>query len=649
MKKSYLFLASALVLAGCADNDEYLANEPSTPAGGTTEIAFSMKNAKMYRGTLSGKDAAEKLGNEFIVYGTKHVNAETETAANDAVAFENYKVVYEDNTAGTTASNSANWEYVGKTNAYTTVTPNTHTSQTIKYWDYSADDGYTFTAFSGKDLAGKTNAKIEKLTASEAQTGGDVYDKGYKVTLPAGTSLDGIYFSDRVEVPEANYGNPVVLTFRNLGARVRVGFYETVPGYSVKIDKFYVDDDASAAVTKYNDMADAKTTFAAALRNVDANPTGTTKSNTLTITYGDGTDATGEAKNQPKVSSSSSAVYTNKLVLGASVVNTTLGKSADAATMDQTDGAYTTVYPNLELTTPMLIRCDYTLTSDDGKGEEIHVKNARVVVPTQYCQWKSNYAYTYLFKISENTNGTTGKEPSDKDDPSTGDKEGLSAITFDAVTIDATEYTQENITTVATNNVTSYGLKSASTVTATSEYVGGNDVYFVTSQTTGTEHRVIAPTAIGTDATNAQVYKLNKAATEAEVIAQLTGAKNGVELTDVTGASLEQYVPSADGTKLNFGSNGAVKFTPAAPASDPEYYAYVYCTTKYAAPTYTAVQTGDNFGPTTTYYYKTTDGIYYVASGIVEANFATYKDKLYTQTNAGTAGVYDVKVVKIVK
>ena len=655
MRKSYFFLASAaLVLASCTDNILPESNV-SEIASGSQTIDFNLKTSPLTRATLSGKSAAEVLNSEFVVYGTKHTAAETATSDNDAIAFQNYKVTWTDNTAGTSTSNSSNWEYVGVSPYAKTLVSPVASSQTIKYWDESATEGYTFTAFAGKKILDNNNSGseaspvIQKITTTTA-TGATVYDKGYTVNIPADASLDDIYFSDRVEVPKTSYGNPVTLTFRNFGSRVRVGFYETVPGYSVKIDKFYVDNRATknGPVTKYSEMGSEETSkFSAALQNVNASAEG---GNTVTVTYGDGTN--GIETNQVKVNSGSSANYQYTLTLGTGILSaTSLAKSSAEPTWDTEKGAYTTVYPNLDNTKPMLIRCDYTLTADDGSGETIKVKNARVVVPVQYCQWKSNYAYTYLFKISDKTNGTTGSV-TDPDTPS-GDKEGLFPITFDAVAITATQDNQETITTLATNSVTTYS--KTSEVTKNDEYKAGEDIYFVNESTTG-EHSVLA--VAGTTANtakNAVIYSIgNTPYSEAEIFAQLTGSTvKDLTLTQVTeGVSQEQKVPSASGTDLDFGKNGALKFTPSAAG----YYAYVYCTTKYDATEYTKLTDTDSYDTTgaTVYYLNANEGIesttpvYYVASGIKdEATFNALKSNLYKVSKAGTAGAYDIKVVKV--
>ena len=645
-----LTAAAAMMFAGCANDDTVM--NAGGEAGQLTNatIGFNLTVPGQTRATLSGKDAADKLNSEFVVFGIK--NAVDGGEAQNT--FTNYKVAFTDASAGSTETNTNNWEYVGQTPyAEAKVTPAV-TSQTVKYWDYSATNGYTFTAFAGKDFLGNDKAKVEKITTTAGEDKTE-YDKGYIVTVPSAADLSKIFFSDRKVVEKStDYNQPVALTFRNFGAKVRVGFYETIPGYSVKIDKFYYDSDATTApVTTFKAMDKAPTDgkFVAALQNV--NPSAA-DGNQVTVTYYGANTAN---ENQPKINSGSSANYQYTLTLGSGITSaTSLQTTASNPTWD-TSGTdnYTMVYPNLEASNPMLIRCDYTLTAEDGSGETIKVKNARVVVPAEYMKWKPNFTYTYLFKISDKTNGTTGTDPSNPDEGD--DNEGLHPITFDAVVVDATTGNQEYVATVSTNNVITYA--NGSKVTTNAEYKAGEDIYVVNQSTkagTDSKHFVIKPTAIGTAASNAQVYKLGKAATESEVYAQLNGSKMGITmnaLSDDNAASIVTTVPLADGTSATI---DAVKFTPATiTGTSPEYYAYVYTTTAYEAPEYDSAKDA-TYNNSTVYYFRTAnstesanDGVYYTASGISEANFGTYKSKLYTvkSDKTGTAGVYDIKVITV--
>ncbi len=649
-----LTAAAAMMLAGCANDENVI-----TQGGGASEltdatIGFNLTVPGQTRATLSGKDAADKLNSEFVVFGTKHMDAaEDGTATNDQNVFMNYKVTYTENTVGTSETNTRNWEYVDVA-PYDEklVSPKTG-SQTVKYWDYSAKNGYTFTAFAAQKELTDGHVTITKTTADPATENKSVYKKGYTVSATKDAVLDNIYYSDRVEVSKAKYAKPVTMTFRNFGSRVRVGFYETVPGYTVKIDKFYFDSDADAAVTTYSAMKDgSESEFKAALWNVNKEPKagaeGTTATNKLTVTY----YSEGTVINQPTVTNTT-VTYTPTLTLGTGLTNTTLADKSSAPTWDTANGGYTTVYPNEACSNPMLIRCDYTLTAEDGSGETIKVKNARVVVPAEYMKWKPNFTYTYLFKISDSTNGTTGDDPKDPDNP---DNEGLHPISFDAVVIDATTGNQEYVATVSTNTVITYA--KGSQVTTNAEYKAGEEIYVVDQSTTaGTDnkHSVIKPSAIGNAVGNAQVYKLNKAATEGEVYAQLNGANLGITTTAVSGdnvASIVTEVPLSDGTNLTL---DAVKFKPAAlaVATKPEYYAYVYTKTEYKATEYESAAQ-KKYDSNTVYFFKTADssegandGVYYAASGIGSDNFETYKSKLYVVKSSGTAGVYDIKVITV--
>jgi len=630
MKKYYFYLLATAMLAGCTSDE--LLNEVSNSNSKETEpqaISFGSSAPNLTRGTSVGSDAASKLHNSFVVYGTKHIAAaENETADNDAVVYNMYHVSYTANSAYSTETNTSNWEYVGDT-AYSAAVIG---EQTIKYWDLSAANGYTFYAFASNQISYPANdadvVKVEKITS-----GTDLYKKGFKVTLASGANMADIYYADRVTVAKAAYGDPVTFTFRGMGSKVRVGFYETIPGYSVKINKFYYDDDAASDVTTFaamNKVDSAK--FQAAVQNIGV-AAGST--NTMYVEYYDNSDPAVENR---AIVKGSTVQYQYNLQLGGGILNTTLGTSSSACTWDD-NGSYTSVYPNVGNANPMLIRCDYTLTSTDGSNETIEVKNARVVVPVQYVQWKSNYAYTYIFKISDKTNGTTGAAPTDPDDPTSGEKEGLYPITFDAVVI-ATDFDnleQETITALADNSVTTY--QNGKVVTANNEYRAGA-IYVV--NTDNAAHTLIAPSAIGEDATMAQIYKVTTTGdgiSEATVYAALNGAKNGLTLTAAT-ATLTDAVPAADGSNYNFGTNGAVSF-----AADSASYAYVYCKTKYVATTYKAA--ADDYSVSETYYLKTTNDVYYRASGIGADNYATYKSQLYVQDAAGTPGVYDIKVIRV--
>ena len=623
MKKMFFMAAVLAVMTSCSDND-YFGDSPNEAlANGqvlTDEINFGFSVPQLTKANLYGSSAADKLSNKFVVYGTKHVNAEDKGAGNDAVVFNNFQVEWAASTAGTTASNSSDWEYVGK-QAYDAQP----SSQAIKYWDRSANNGYTFYAFSSTNISyPKTASDLVQITKTTADAT-SLYNKGYAVTVKNGASLNNLYFSDRVEVPETNYGKTVSLTFRNIGAKVRFGFYETINGYTVKIDKFYIDDANTAVVTDFATMNDGQTDgFYASLQNIK-----TSTDQTVNVTYYDETTET-QVINRPKVSNPASGFdYHIKMGDGTGFIGTNLAKTSANPTWAVAGGAYTPVFPFEYNTNPMLVKLDFTMTSEDGNGDVIHVRGARAIVPAKYVQWKGNFAYTYIFKISDMTNGTTG-EVDGNGDPT--DPEGLQPITFNGMVVDFDNEKQETITTVATNSITTYADGAI-----TNEYTSGKAIYAVV--TDNSTHNVITPSAIGAAANQAQVYSLNKGVTEADMLAHLNGAPvDGLTKNAVT-STIEATVPLTDGTTPSIAN---VKFTPSAVG----YYAYVYTRTAYVAPEY-AVQSAGTYDSGKTYYMKNAANVYYAVSVPTEEAFNDNKASLYLRSSEGTVGVYDIKIIKV--
>lgn len=642
MKKQFRLVIAALLMAACSNNS-YIGNEDNLIPDAKPQpgIVFGALQSAATRADATGADAADRLGNKFVVFGTKHRQAETADETNDAIVFDMFQVEYAAGSAGSTETNTCNWEYAGKTAYKPLAIP-----QEVRYWDYEATKGYTFYAFSSTDISYPASAS-DLVSVQKVTTGATRYDKGYSVQTQPGANLDNLYFSDRTDVLPAFYQQPVLLRFRTFASRVRVAFYETVPGYNVQIDRFYYDADASVAastapVSTFAQMEDVMDgtpghdRFAASVQRVTDNPTG----NSFTVSYyPDGTNI-----NQAHVTNTT-VDYEYSLILGDNLFGAPIGSSSGALTYDYADKHYTTIYPFEASTTPMMLRLDYTLTANDGTGDVIHVRNARVTVPSAFMQWRSNYAYTYIFKISDKTNGTTGGDPTDPDHPGSDpddDPEGLFPITFDACVVTSQDFGQEWITSIMTNSVSSYSLTSD--VANSNEYHVGENIYLVT--TNNTTHNILPAAGVGDATGYAQVYAATTTGeeiTEAAVWAQLTGTPNDISLTPVTPApTLVPGVPRPDGSAYVVGTNGALRFTPSAAGK----YVYVFCETQYVAPTYEPA--GTTFDLMANYYFLSTSGAYYAASGLHVDNYATYQPLLYQQTAPGTPGVYTVKVINVV-
>ena len=467
---------TSLTLVGCSDND-FLGtdNGQEVAKQGNGEITFVAGNAKTTRAgeNLIGATAAEKLGGMFVVEGTKGTE-QTNSPSTDVV-FDNYLVGYDYNSAGTTETNTNNWEYVGKQTGITgRMTPatwgalhgaGTAQAQTVKYWDYSTAQ-YDFIAWSTGQREAVTDAAVagSKVKVTRINTGTTLSSNGFKLTALSAEDLLQCYYTDINTVLKANYGDPVTLTFRNMAAKARIALYETVPGYSIKAVKFYTSDAKPTAPTDLGSgtsedatlftmgsdvlpQSGEVTVFYPHIGTEHRDAPQTTDYNKASVTVGEVTDgATSTTKGFGTLTAQYGAAESHEaagnIYLGRSLPNATYaGSSADKF--------YTAVIPN-STGKALTLRVDYTLVSTDGSGEEIKVYGAKAVVPATYTVWQPNYAYTYVFKISDNSNGWTSTLSSDP--------KGLFPITFDAVVtnfIDANDE-QATITTVATPSITTY-------------------------------------------------------------------------------------------------------------------------------------------------------------------------------------------------
>ena len=583
MKKIYyIFAAAGLFLASCA-NDELVVQEPTTPTiENEIPISFSSLKKGMTRADYTGAEAAALLGNQFVVSGKKGAT----TAATDGnVIFDNYRVVWEENTANTTQSNSTNWEYVGKDRTKHAIDHGI-TSQTIKYWDYSQAQ-YDFIAwstgsktaiFEGTPVAGQVlvSAIDPNATATAA----------YTFTGTA-ADLSACYIADLVTVKKAQYGDdPVTFNFRQLGTKVRIGIYETVPGYSVRNVKFYTQGGLLTDPT--TEIVSNATIFSA---GADIYTEGTY---TVTFPSVDGTTAD---NNQAHVTFAPKSGVTQTTTVDCGGLNYTiaedgektpgnvyLGRSSSTASYaGNADNNYYVIYLPNETGANLNLRVDFTLESIDGGGEVIEVKNAKAQVPSIYTQWKPGFAYTYLFKISDKTNGRTGVyDPTQADDATVNsDPAGLYPITFDAVVVNAedNDVTQETITTVMTPSITSY--QQASTVVNADEYTAnGNDIFVTVNE--GDALVTFTNTDPITDK-DAALYTIPAGKTEADVVdamqmqdddaaAGTVKGRSGLVLTEADFTLTNSVEFGADGNAISVAANQAVRFTPAASTT----YAFVY-------------------------------------------------------------------------
>lgn len=562
MNKYFLYAASVLALASCSSDDFLGENSGNGQNATYSVINFGGETGKITRAAddkFVGKDAAGLLGNNFVLVGFKN-------ATNGSTyAFDHYNVNYVDGTANTTESNTKGWEYVNQDmtvkGAEGSLAQSGAKQQTIKYWDYSCAS-YDFIAFSmgkGYNADGTTTTYATPTFVDK----GKLKEAAYTLTGDANT-LGECYISDKKTVKKTEYSNnAVAMSFRHLTSKVRIALYETVPGYVISDVKFY---DAATG-----DNGSEKGTLFGTFNN---NGTLTVYFPTTKEFKDDGSKDPDYNKAHVNFTPAQTEGTKNSMIFGNVNYNnddegqikkgtTYLSQtSTEPSYCGATAKEYLKVLPAEGESQPANLRIDYKLTATDGTGEVINVKGATATVPAKYTEWKPGYAYTYIFKISQNTNGSTGNP----DDPS-----GLTAISFDAVVLeDEQNGLQETITTVSTPSITTYGFNSTDKKVTVNgdEYKAGTDIY-ATVHVPATETEKAKTVAPGNLYTVTIEAGAAQTINEASVANALKGTNvndtwtvtdaNGKKMivTKTTGETVTE-VPTEDGHSLNV---NALKWT----------------------------------------------------------------------------------------
>lgn len=558
--KKYVFLAaSALALASCT-SDDFLGNTPGNVQSNTSAINFDGGTGKISRATTqTGVTAAQTLNNNYVVFGYKTAND-----GSKSTVFDHYTIHW-NGLKDKTESNTQGWEYVGqKANSLTSLTGDK--AQTIKYWDYSAKQ-YDFVAFSfGTATQGEGADKVKATAVTPTP------ELVYTLT-GAVKDLANCFIADRITAKpnmettkkKANllvgYKDDVQFNFRSLSTKVTMGIYETIPGYSVKDVKFYSSDNTPAT--------DNKPTLYAKDKNIPAG------NGTVTVTFPTTTESeTDYNKAHVEFAAATESDKSSSIQFGKlSTVDkeneekgTTGFIGRDITTFstpkEGNNKKYEVVIP--AKVGALTLKVDYTLESIDGSGETIKVTGATAVVPEKYTNWEPNYAYTYIFKISDKTNGSTG-----------GSTAGLYPITFDAIVTETETGKQETITTVADNSITTYAKGAIN-----EEYKKDANIYVSVNNTTDlhikkgeddtTPTNVKLFTATGTGSYEKNITEatvalcLSKGTTTATTGEKVLSVDddNKLTVTPATGLTIATQIEAADAVDGNAISGNFAKFKP---------------------------------------------------------------------------------------
>lgn len=460
MRTKYFFFAALAVgaLASCS-SDEFMGenNSPGTQSQGIQAIDFGSGARNMTRST--GDDITKLAGN-FMVAATKTVGSSTQKV------IDNYKVWNKASDATDNTTNRYGWEYVGNkgTNDLGEGKISLEKNQSIKYWDLSASayhyvagsptKAFTFNFGTGNVILGATITGIRAHVSANPKT-----DANGTAIAGDVTPIGAVYVADPIILDPngnhtggsgKNYENAVKFNFTGQQALVRVGIYETIPGYHVTSINFYPYDKTnnnwSTTASTYhnvilNSLSNADYFLGGTLNATLTYNWNATPNPTYSFSYGGATH-------------SSNSWYGGSFYLSEEKPMLTTS-SATKSEMDRFFGTdkemqesgYFPVMPTATGATnsPLVLKCDFTLTSDDHSGETIEVKGATAAIPANFSQWEINHAYTYLFKISDKTAGAQGV---------------LYPIQFDAMIVDGKNNRDGFITTVSVPSITSYQFAS---------------------------------------------------------------------------------------------------------------------------------------------------------------------------------------------
>ena len=281
-----------------------------------------------------------------------------------------------------------------------------YANQYLRYWDEAAPNT-TFYAYS------------PYINGSGTAT----FDNGTKVlTIPSQSLKDGYdqpqlyeYMWAAQTVAKDDYGKDVQLSFKRLNAKVNIKFWEDIEGYSIQI--------IDLKEGTYNGVQ-----AAAAIYSGSAYSAGEYYSETgYSIDFSTSVIS-------PVITQTPGTTVNNLRPLVFKVpVETAIG--TDKASASASPTTYFALPKNN--TTGFTFHVSYELTSTTG--EKIIVRNASVFVPSDKCNWKANNAYTYVFRITKNSNGSTDPDddPSiDPTDPNVGSEKALYPIIFDGANVE---------------------------------------------------------------------------------------------------------------------------------------------------------------------------------------------------------------------
>ncbi len=420
MKKVFVFFAmGAFMFVSCTSDGVIEATQTAkTPKD---QIGFSMK---VVNSTRSEKKAQVAGHYEFGVF-----------ANNGGVVMDDYLVAWGGNalysvftsTATTYASSDnytdakSQWFYedLGSTGNKTSYTTPNQDLQILKYWDESTDK----TEFWAYMPYGKATFADKKFTFKDLST---FYTDPVNQVATAVTNsltdddMEKLNYNEALytytKVDKDNYKKDVQLHFKHINAQIKLAFYESIKGYTVKI----IDMIPDALASSHSKLTATEGIALTPATEPQTDPDQVQPSD-LPKYFDQATVTVSDMETTPKISFSAGNGTDDYLnfasmgMIGENKANMVYSGTSLYALPNTVDGAAAQASE-----TGYTIHVSYELIPNDGSAS-IFVYDARVWIPADKCQWEAGKCYTYIFNITKGSNGTTNPDEIDPYDPTISD------------------------------------------------------------------------------------------------------------------------------------------------------------------------------------------------------------------------------------
>lgn len=491
--KKFIYLAVGVALMASCSSDFDL-SEGGGNAGGSDVIGFQMRTGNTSRATTGLQSAGHY---NFGVFGYKENDKVNPIMADYLVGYLDAKG-YQPETGSTVgdqpgiADGKSYWMYekmgfgqFNGTYAGETVNPNTayasnNEGQYLRYWDQSASQTcfYAYAPYVNTGATGKAVTYVDGTPKGTSTS----YTDTYVLTIPNGTIKHGFddpstyeFMYASAKVLSADYGHDVSLKFNRLNAKVNIKFWEDIEGYSVRLIDLTADYGV-AATPSIKDGTSNKYGYKLGKIYTENGAKIQFNEHAAFQSMKQYEGVTTSAPLNFKTPTASLIGENRVLATPSPSTYYAIPKGSDAEVLANGAINYTTTgtLDALLKETGLTFHVSYELISTTG--EKIKVTDATVHVPKDYCNWVANKHYTYIFRITKNSNGSTGTTTPKPEDPEVPTVNALYPIVFDNCVVEdwTTEDSEWNITdgntAIPYHNITlsKYSVKAGEDITITS-------------------------------------------------------------------------------------------------------------------------------------------------------------------------------------